>query len=94
MRLPRMQFNRYSQVSLNGHLYKTVISLNIGHLALALPCLNHFFDSIKADKTLKCPSPQCWVILDVKTSEVFLCFLPIIFLGSIVLTSHGFLHRA
>ena len=31
------------------------------------------------------------VILRVKTCEVFLCFLAIIFLGSIVLTSHWLL---
>ena len=32
-----------------------------------------------------------WVILGVKTCEVFLCFLVIFFLGSIVLTSHWLL---
>ena len=32
-----------------------------------------------------------WIILDVKTCEVFLCFLVILFLGFIVLTSHWLL---
>ena len=31
--------------------------------------------------------PKYWVYLSVKTCEVFLCFLAIIFLGSIVLSS-------
>ena len=67
MRLPRMQFNRYSHVSLNGHLYKTVISLNwTPGVGPAVP-QSLLWLSIKADKTLKCRSPQCWVILDVKT---------------------------
>ena len=32
-----------------------------------------------------------WLILGVKTCEVFLCFLAIVFLGSVVLTSQGLL---
>ena len=91
MRLPRIQFNRYSPFSLNGHFHKTVISLNwTPGVGPAVP-QSLFWLSIKADKILKCWSPQCWVILDVKTCEVFLCFLAIIFLGSIVLTSHWLL---
>ena len=74
MRLPRIQFNRYSPFSLNGHFYKTVISLNwTPGVGPAVP-QSLFWLSIKADKILKCWSPQCWVILDVKLVKFFFVF--------------------
>ena len=32
-----------------------------------------------------------WVYLDLKNCDIFLCFMAVIFLGSIVLTSHSLL---